>query len=121
MTLSHSPVTHLMQVRVQLKLLSLMSTSLRVYHDPCSFMHHISSEHGPGHQTSAPLKYSIPHAVVSFGPAGQLIRVTPGLSTQENVSQLEIHSLEVGSALAWGDKTVTLKFLVFSNQSCFLE
>uniref|UniRef100_A0A4W6CWF0 Protein transport protein sec16 n=1 Tax=Lates calcarifer TaxID=8187 RepID=A0A4W6CWF0_LATCA len=45
--------------------------------------------------TSAPLKYSIPHAVVSFGPAGQLIRVTPGLSTQENVSQLEIHSLEV--------------------------
>ncbi|XP_040896746.1 protein transport protein Sec16B [Toxotes jaculatrix] len=47
------------------------------------------------HQMSAPLKYSIPHAVVSFGPAGQLIRVTPGFSTQENVSQLEIHSLEV--------------------------
>ncbi|XP_045905744.1 protein transport protein Sec16B [Micropterus dolomieu] len=47
------------------------------------------------HQMSAPLKYSIPHAVVSFGPAGQLIRVTPGLSTQEKVSQLEIHSLEV--------------------------
>ncbi|XP_047442641.1 protein transport protein Sec16B [Mugil cephalus] len=46
-------------------------------------------------QVSAPLKYSIPHAVVSFGPAGQLIRVTPGLSAQENVSQLEIHSLEV--------------------------
>lgn len=44
---------------------------------------------------SAPLKYSIPHAVVSFGPAGQLIRVTPRLSTQENVSRLEVHSLEV--------------------------
>lgn len=59
------------------------------------FALHISSEH----QMSAPLKYSIPHAVVSFGPAGQLIRVTPGLSTQEKVSQLEIHSLEVGSTL----------------------
>uniref|UniRef100_A0A3Q3JVH6 Protein transport protein sec16 n=1 Tax=Monopterus albus TaxID=43700 RepID=A0A3Q3JVH6_MONAL len=44
---------------------------------------------------TAPLKYSIPHAVVSFGPAGQLIRVTPGFSTQENTSKLEIHSLEV--------------------------
>uniref|UniRef100_A0A3Q0SEJ3 Protein transport protein sec16 n=1 Tax=Amphilophus citrinellus TaxID=61819 RepID=A0A3Q0SEJ3_AMPCI len=43
----------------------------------------------------APLKYSIPHVVVSFGPAGQLIRVATGLSTQENVSHLEIHSLEV--------------------------
>ncbi|XP_030289918.1 protein transport protein Sec16B isoform X2 [Sparus aurata] len=50
---------------------------------------------GPVHPTSAPLKYSIPHAIVSFGPAGQLIRVNPGRSTQENVSQLEIHSLEV--------------------------
>ncbi|XP_034530521.1 protein transport protein Sec16B [Notolabrus celidotus] len=47
------------------------------------------------HQMSAPLKFSIPHAVVSFGPAGQLIRVSPGLSTQENISQLEIHSMEV--------------------------
>ncbi|XP_041647671.1 protein transport protein Sec16B [Cheilinus undulatus] len=47
------------------------------------------------HLMSAPLKFSIPHAVVSFGPAGQLIRVSPGLSTQENVSQLEIHSMEV--------------------------
>ncbi|KAM8874328.1 protein transport protein Sec16B isoform 2-T2 [Spinachia spinachia] len=53
------------------------------------------AEHGLMHQMSAPLKYSIPHVVVSFGPAGQLIRVTPGLSTQENISQLEIHSLEV--------------------------
>ncbi|XP_074524754.1 protein transport protein Sec16B [Halichoeres trimaculatus] len=46
-------------------------------------------------QISAPLKFSIPHVVVSFGPAGQLIRVSPGLSTQENISQLEIHSMEV--------------------------
>ncbi|XP_062279516.1 protein transport protein Sec16B [Scomber scombrus] len=53
------------------------------------------TEHGAVHPMSAPLKYSIPHAVVSFGPAGQLIRVTPGFSTQEKVSQLEIHSLEV--------------------------
>ncbi|XP_017289223.1 protein transport protein Sec16B [Kryptolebias marmoratus] len=52
-------------------------------------------EHGAVHQSSAPLKYSIPHAVVSFGPAGQLVRVTPRLSTQDNVSHLEIHSMEV--------------------------
>ncbi|XP_070816254.1 protein transport protein Sec16B [Chaetodon trifascialis] len=58
-------------------------------------VHTSDADHGPVHQTSAPLKYSIPHAIVSFGPAGQLIRVTPGLSTQESVSQLEIHSLEV--------------------------
>ncbi|XP_040039483.2 protein transport protein Sec16B [Gasterosteus aculeatus] len=58
-------------------------------------VHTPEAEHGPMHQMSAPLKYSIPHVVVSFGPAGQLIRVTPGLSTQENISQLEIHSLEV--------------------------
>ncbi|XP_039985479.1 protein transport protein Sec16B isoform X2 [Xiphias gladius] len=58
-------------------------------------IHTSHAEHGPVHRMSAPLKYSIPHAVVSFGPAGQLIRVTPGLSTRENVSLLEIHSLEV--------------------------
>ncbi|KAM4629712.1 protein transport protein Sec16B isoform 1-T1 [Polymixia lowei] len=46
-------------------------------------------------QMAAPLKYTIPHAVVSFGPAGQLIRVSPGLSTKDNAGQLEIHSLEV--------------------------
>ncbi|KAL7396194.1 hypothetical protein ABVT39_001923 [Epinephelus coioides] len=55
----------------------------------------LHTEHGAVHQVSAPLKYSIPHAVVSFGPAGQLIRVSPGLSTRENVSQVEIHTLEV--------------------------
>lgn len=57
----------------------------------------IFSDQAHVHQMSAPLKYSIPHAVISFGPAGQLIRVTTGLSAQENVSHLEIHSLEVGS------------------------
>uniref|UniRef100_A0A3P8RCB7 Protein transport protein sec16 n=1 Tax=Astatotilapia calliptera TaxID=8154 RepID=A0A3P8RCB7_ASTCA len=55
----------------------------------------IFSDQAHVHQMSAPLKYSIPHAVISFGPAGQLIRVTTGLSAQENVSHLEIHSLEV--------------------------
>lgn len=44
---------------------------------------------------AAPLKFAIPHAVVRFGPAAQLIRVSPALSTQETVGQLEIHSLEV--------------------------
>lgn len=44
---------------------------------------------------SAPLKYSVPHAVVTFGPAGQLIRVAPSVSAQKNVGQLEIHSMEV--------------------------
>nr|XP_046248444.1 protein transport protein Sec16B-like [Scatophagus argus] len=58
-------------------------------------VHSAVAEHSTLHQVSDPLKYSVPHAVVSFGPAGQLIRVTPGLSTQDNVSQLEIHSLEV--------------------------
>nr|XP_020465701.1 protein transport protein Sec16B [Monopterus albus] len=66
------------------------------YSDPVPQLLHTSyTEHGQVHQMSAPLKYSIPHAVVSFGPAGQLIRVTPGFSTQENTSKLEIHSLEV--------------------------
>ncbi|XP_062251437.1 protein transport protein Sec16B isoform X3 [Platichthys flesus] len=58
-------------------------------------VHASDEDHGAVHQTSAPLKYSVPHAVVSFGPAGQLIRVAPGFSTQKNFSQLEIHSLEV--------------------------
>ncbi|XP_029905696.1 protein transport protein Sec16B [Myripristis murdjan] len=61
-------------------------------------IHAISdADHVPvsAHQMTAPMKYTIPHPVVSFGPAGQLIRVTPGFSSQENTSQLEIHSLEV--------------------------
>ncbi|XP_047231530.1 protein transport protein Sec16B isoform X3 [Girardinichthys multiradiatus] len=54
-----------------------------------------NGEHAPVLQNTVPLKYSIPHVVVSFGPAGQLIRVTPALSPQEKLSQLEVHSLEV--------------------------
>lgn len=79
--------------------------------DMCSLMIHIFSEHV--HQMPAPLKYSIPHAFVSFGPAGQLIRVTPGFSTQENTSKLEIHSLEVGSTQTCGDNIIRI--------SCFLK
>ncbi|KAM9386051.1 protein transport protein Sec16B isoform 1-T1 [Pholidichthys leucotaenia] len=48
-------------------------------------------DYGFSGQTLAPLKFSIPHAVVRFGPAGQLIRVSP----QENGGLLEFHSLEV--------------------------
>ncbi|KAM3875793.1 protein transport protein Sec16B [Diretmus argenteus] len=66
-------------------------------HVPQSVHPMSNAEHAPvtAHQSTAPLKYTIPHAVVSFGPAGQLIRVTPGFSTQESTGQLEIHSLEV--------------------------
>lgn len=70
------------------------------------------SEHGPVHQLSAPLKYPTPHVVVSFGPAGQLIRVSPGLSTQEHASKLEIHSLEVGST-----QTVNIRVFLFSART----
>ncbi|KAM9849300.1 protein transport protein Sec16B [Aulostomus maculatus] len=52
-------------------------------------------DHATVDHTSAPLKYSIPHVVVSFGPAGQLIRVAPGFSMQEHINQVELHSLEV--------------------------
>ncbi|XP_026160393.1 protein transport protein Sec16B isoform X2 [Mastacembelus armatus] len=58
-------------------------------------VHTSDADHGHVYHMSAPLKYSIPHAVVSFGPAGQLIRVTPGFSTQESTTKLEIHSLEI--------------------------
>lgn len=68
--------------------------TVTIYSTTCSYVYIVSVEHN--HQTSAPLKYTIPHAVVSFGPAGQLLRVSPGFSAQKNVSQLEIHSLEVG-------------------------
>ncbi|XP_075997616.1 protein transport protein Sec16B [Genypterus blacodes] len=49
----------------------------------------------PVHQVSAPLKYTVSHAVVSFGPGGQLLRLNTRASTQQNLSKLEIHSLEV--------------------------
>ncbi|XP_061834487.1 protein transport protein Sec16B [Nerophis lumbriciformis] len=49
---------------------------------------------GPS-RSAAPLKFSSPHAVASFGPAGQLVRVTPGRWAQDHLSHVEIHSLEV--------------------------
>lgn len=69
---------------------------------------HVLSEHVD--QMPAPLKYSIPHGVVSFGPAGQLIRVTPGFSARENTSKLEIHSLEVGSKQTCRDNVIRISF-----------
>lgn len=87
-----------LQVSEQVKLSPLRFISLSVHSDTCRLP--APSDQGPILHTAAPLKYAIPHAVVSFGPAGQLIRVTPGLSTQENVSQLEVHSLEVSPTAA---------------------
>ncbi|XP_028856683.1 protein transport protein Sec16B isoform X2 [Denticeps clupeoides] len=43
----------------------------------------------------APLKFSLPHGLVSFGPAGQLIRVSPSLGSNRDRALVEVHSLEV--------------------------
>ncbi|XP_056315797.1 protein transport protein Sec16B isoform X3 [Danio aesculapii] len=43
----------------------------------------------------APLKFSIPHVAVSFGPAGQLVWVSPALASEGEPAQVELHSLEV--------------------------
>uniref|UniRef100_W5LC40 Protein transport protein sec16 n=1 Tax=Astyanax mexicanus TaxID=7994 RepID=W5LC40_ASTMX len=43
----------------------------------------------------APLKFCIPHVAVSFGPAGQLVRVSPTLPSHGEPAQVELHSLEV--------------------------
>lgn len=43
----------------------------------------------------APLKFCIPHVAVSFGPAGQLVRVSPALPSHGEPAQVEMHSLEV--------------------------
>ncbi|XP_053355614.1 protein transport protein Sec16B [Clarias gariepinus] len=43
----------------------------------------------------APLKFCVPHVALSFGPAGQLVRVTPSLPSHGEPAQVEIHSLEV--------------------------
>ncbi|XP_072539067.1 protein transport protein Sec16B [Salminus brasiliensis] len=43
----------------------------------------------------APLKFCVPHVAVSFGPAGQLIRVSPSLPSHGEPAQVELHSLEV--------------------------
>ncbi|XP_069050019.1 protein transport protein Sec16B isoform X3 [Lepisosteus oculatus] len=46
-------------------------------------------------QLSAPLKFSLPHVRAGFGPAGQLVRVSPSLPTQGEPALVEVHSLEV--------------------------
>ncbi|XP_062853378.1 protein transport protein Sec16B [Trichomycterus rosablanca] len=43
----------------------------------------------------APLKFCVPHVAVSFGPAGQLVRVAPALPSHGEPAQVEMHSLEV--------------------------
>ncbi|XP_050968691.1 protein transport protein Sec16B isoform X1 [Labeo rohita] len=43
----------------------------------------------------APLKFCIPHVAVSFGPAGQLVWVSPALASEGEPAQVELHSLEV--------------------------
>ncbi|XP_067315638.1 protein transport protein Sec16B isoform X2 [Pseudorasbora parva] len=42
-----------------------------------------------------PLKFCIPHVAVSFGPAGQLVWVSPALASEGEPAQVELHSLEV--------------------------
>ncbi|XP_061743753.1 protein transport protein Sec16B [Nerophis ophidion] len=64
----------------------------------CQYMQVDSGEwHGHTCPTcpAAPLKFSSPHALASFGPAGQLVRVMPGRWAQDHQSHVEIHSLEV--------------------------
>ncbi|XP_041696187.1 protein transport protein Sec16B [Coregonus clupeaformis] len=53
------------------------------------------TEHAAIPQATAPLKYTLPHALVSFGPAGQLIRISPGLAMQGDPGKVELHSLEI--------------------------
>ncbi|XP_051567409.1 protein transport protein Sec16B isoform X2 [Myxocyprinus asiaticus] len=43
----------------------------------------------------APLKFCIPHVAVSFGPAGQLVWVSPAFASKGDPAQVELHSLEV--------------------------
>ncbi|KAK2889126.1 hypothetical protein Q8A67_014501 [Cirrhinus molitorella] len=47
------------------------------------------------HMEVAPLKFCIPHVAVSFGPAGQLVWVSPALASEGEPAQVELHSLEV--------------------------
>ncbi|KAI4897780.1 hypothetical protein NFI96_034149, partial [Prochilodus magdalenae] len=46
-------------------------------------------------RTVAPVKFCVPHVAVSFGPAGQLVRVSPALPSHGEPAQVELHSLEV--------------------------
>ncbi|XP_035380708.1 protein transport protein Sec16B isoform X2 [Electrophorus electricus] len=43
----------------------------------------------------APLKFCLPHVAVSFGPAGQLVRVRLARASQGEPAQVELHNLEV--------------------------
>lgn len=58
-------------------------------------LHILSLEHAAVPKATAPPKYSLPRALVSFGPAVQLIRVSPGLAMQGDPGKVELHSLEV--------------------------
>lgn len=49
----------------------------------------------PESKSMVPLKFSVPHVALSFGPAGQLVRVTPALPSHGEPAQVELHSLEV--------------------------
>ncbi|XP_058259362.1 protein transport protein Sec16B isoform X1 [Hemibagrus wyckioides] len=49
----------------------------------------------PESKSMVPLKFSVPHVALSFGPAGQLVRVTPALPSHGEPAQVEVHSLEV--------------------------
>lgn len=49
----------------------------------------------PEAKSVAPLKFCVPHVALSFGPAGQLVRVTPALPSHGEPAQVELHSMEV--------------------------
>ncbi|KAM9530318.1 protein transport protein Sec16B-like [Salvelinus alpinus] len=53
------------------------------------------TEHAAVPKATATLKYILPRALDSFGPAGQLIRVSPGLAMQGDQGKVELHSLEI--------------------------
>ncbi|KAJ8375269.1 hypothetical protein SKAU_G00058490 [Synaphobranchus kaupii] len=46
-------------------------------------------------RVEAPLKFCLPHVRVSFGPMGQLVRVSPSLASQGEPALVELHSLEI--------------------------
>ncbi|KAG7488260.1 hypothetical protein MATL_G00032230 [Megalops atlanticus] len=53
------------------------------------------TEHATVPHVEAPLKFCLPHVRVSFGPGGQLIRVSPSLVSQGDPALVELHSLEI--------------------------
>ncbi|TVK90582.1 Protein transport protein Sec16B [Bagarius yarrelli] len=53
------------------------------------------SEPEPDCKSVVPLKFSVPHVALSFGPAGQLVRVIPALPSHGEPAQVELHSLEI--------------------------